>query len=143
MFFSSFIFAMILVYGCAALFGVGKHVSKKVSRYGARSMYDDDYDPWNLRQLKLRNNTFKDGPLWILRSDFDGSRYHAIIKCTHFQKEFNVYGYTLEELENKIDAEYINIMNQYESITGMEYFEYKDGLTYGWKDGKRIVTGRL
>lgn len=127
------------VFICSAF----KSGADKISRYGTFSTYDDDRDPWNLRQLELRNNRFKDGPLWILRSDFDGSRYHAVITSTEFLNQFDVYGNSIEELEDKIDAEYINIMNQYESITGMEYFEYKDGLTYGWKDGKRIVTGRL
>lgn len=141
MFISSLIFSMFLVYGCAALFSAGKHVSKKAVRYGKRSTYDDDYDPWNLRKIKLRNAEFHDGPLYIIASNFDGSRYHATITSTHFLKEFDIYAGSINELEDKIDAEYINIMDQYESITGMEYFECKKGLIYGWEKGKRVVIG--
>lgn len=127
------------VFICSAF----KSVADKISRYGARSMYDDDDDPWNHRQLKLRNGEFHDGPLHVIASNFDGSRYHATIKSTHFLKEFDVYADSIPELEDKIDAEYINIMNQYEAITGREYFEYKDRLMYAWKDGRKVVTGRL
>lgn len=142
MFISSLIFSMFLVYGCAALFGVGKHVSKTVSRYGRGSTYDDDYDPWNLRQLKLRNNRFKDAPLWVLKSNFDGNKYHAVITCTYYLKEFDVYATSIPELEDNIDAEYVRIMDQYESLTGEKYKEYKDGIIYGWGDGRRVVIGR-
>lgn len=126
------------VFICSAF----KSGADKISRCGTFSTYDDDRDPWNLRQLELRNNRFKDGPLWILRSDFDGSRYHAVITCSYHPMNHNVYADSISELEDKIDAEYVNIMNQYESITGMEYFEYKDGLIYGWKNERRVVTGR-
>ena len=138
---STLLISMFIVYGCLAIYGI----EKSIVRAGASASRKSDDDPWYLIKIPLRNKEFENSGLYVIAADFDMKKCMFYARITgDFRHTFDVYAKSIKELEDKIDAEYIRIMNSYKEIAGNDYIRTKnDGTVLGWKDGHFYVRAVL
>lgn len=144
-------YSIFLIYGIMLIWHVMKSVSNSARESyvtstrtevkSSTSKAKSNSDPWGLIKIPLRNERFEEGNLHVVISEYDeeSKTYHALIAGS-FEPEFDVYADSIKELEDKIDAEYVRIMDSYKDITGYNYLRLKgDKTVIGWKDGRTYV----